>query len=491
MTIVVGGGLAAATAVTELRAQGYEGEVTLLAAERHLPYERPPLSKDVLKGTKDVEAAYVHDADWYRDNAVTLQLDTRVTAVDTSARVVTAASGAGRLEVPYDRLLLATGAVPRRFALADEVSVPVYLRTIDDSLALRERLREGVRVVIVGAGWIGLEVASAAREAGAEVTVFEAAELPLVRVLGPEAARVFAELHRYHGVDLRLGAQVTASDLAAADVVGVGVGAAPSTELAEAAGLAVDNGILVDAALRTSAPGVFAIGDVANHDHPVLGRRIDRVVPVVEAIAASRAGVVISVDTNDAEVARHAIAAGAAVVNDTSGLGDPRMAEVVARGDPHVVITHSVGPPRAEKPAARYDDVVAEVRSFLLDRIARAEAAGVPRDRIVIDPGHDLDKNTLHTLELTRRLDEIAAIGRPLLVAVSNKDFVGESIDRPQGERLAGSLAAMTACILKGARIVRMHDVAATVDAVRMVEAILGVRAPARLEHNTHPTRNV
>jgi dihydropteroate synthase len=155
------------------------------------------------------------------------------------------------------------------------------------------------------------------------------------------------------------------------------------------------------------------------------------------------------------------------------------------------VITHSVGPPRAEKPAAHFEDVVGEVRSFLIERIARAEDAGVPRERLIIDPGHDLDKNTLHTLEITRRLAEIASIGLPLLVAVSNKDFVGESIDRPQGERLSGSLAAMTACILSGARIVRMHDIPETVDAVRMVEAIQGWRDPVRLEHNTHPSRNV
>jgi dihydropteroate synthase len=167
------------------------------------------------------------------------------------------------------------------------------------------------------------------------------------------------------------------------------------------------------------------------------------------------------------------------------------MAEVLAASDAHVVITHSVGPPRAEKPAAHFEDVVGEVRSFLVHRIARAEAAGVPRERLIIDPGHDLDKNTLHTLEITRRLDEIASIDVPLLVAVSNKDFIGESIDRPQGERLAGSLAAMTACILSGARIVRMHDIPQTVDAVRMIEAILGWREPVRLEHNTHPSRNV
>lgn len=217
---------------------------------------------------------------------------------------------------------------------------------------------------------------------------------------------------------------------------------------------------------------------------------IDRVVPAVRAITAA-SDVVVSVDTNNARVAQAAIDAGAAVINDTSGLGDPEMGAVVASSDAHIVITHSVGPPRVEKPAAHFDDVVEAVREFLSERVARAEASGIPRERIIIDPGHDLDKNTLHTLELTRRLGEFADFGLPLLAAVSNKDFIGESIDRPQGERLAGSLAAMVACIERGARIVRMHDVAPTVDAVRMIEAILGMRPPVRVEHNAHPTRNV
>lgn len=250
----------------------------------------------------------------------------------------------------------------------------------------------------------------------------------------------------------------------------------------------------VEAAVRAAELGAdwVDIGGVPFGRGPAVStaEEIDRVAPVVEAIAAA-SDVVISVDTNKAEVARAAIAAGAAVVNDTSGLGDPDMAGVVAAGGAHVVITHSVGPPRVEKPPARFDDVVAEVRAFLVERVALAVGAGIPRERIIVDPGHDLDKNTLHSLELTRRLDEFAALGLPLLVAVSNKDFVGESIDREQGRRLAGSLAAMVACIERGARIVRMHDVEATVDAVRMLEAILGMRQPARLEHNTHPTRNV
>ncbi|WP_242685069.1 dihydropteroate synthase [Microbacterium sp. SD291] len=251
----------------------------------------------------------------------------------------------------------------------------------------------------------------------------------------------------------------------------------------------------VQSALRAAELGAewVDIGGVPFGRGPAVSteEEIERVVPVVEAITRAQSDLVISVDTNDPEVARRAVQAGAAVINDTSGLADPRMAEVVAESGAHVVITHSVGPPRAEKPAARYGDVVAEVGSFLRDRIARAEDAGIPRERIIIDPGHDLDKNTVHSLEITRRLEEIAAIGPPLLVAVSNKDFIGESIDRPQGERLAGSLAAMTACVLKGARIVRMHDVADAVDAARMIEAILGMRPPVRLEHNTHPTHNV
>ncbi|MGF2948986.1 dihydropteroate synthase [Microbacterium alcoholitolerans] len=251
----------------------------------------------------------------------------------------------------------------------------------------------------------------------------------------------------------------------------------------------------VDSALRAADLGAdwVDVGGVPFGRGPAVsvGEELDRVVPAVDAIAAARADLVISVDTNNAEVAAAATAAGAAIINDTSGLGDPCMAEVVAGSDAHIVLTHSVGPPRVEKPAAHFDDVIAEVRGFLVERMARAEAAGIPRSRLIVDPGHDLDKNTQHSLEITRCIAEFADLGAPLLVAVSNKDFIGESIDRPQGERLAASLAAMTACILGGARIVRMHDIAETVDAVRMTEAILGMRQPARLEHNTHPTHNV
>ena len=269
--IMIGGGLAAATAASELRKRGFDGEVVIFAAESHLPYERPPLSKGILQGKKDFAAAVVHDAAWYDTHHVDLRLGVSVTAIDPAARTVTAD---GDVTMTYDRLLLAPGAEPRRFALADEVAEPIYLRTIEDSELLRSRLHARQQVVIVGGGWIGLEVAAAARMAGADVTVFEAGALPLLGVLGREIAEVFADLHRHHGVDLRLSSHVTGADLTRADVVVVGIGAIPRTSLAEAAGLAVENGVLVDETLRTSDPNIYAIGDVANHLHPALGRRI-------------------------------------------------------------------------------------------------------------------------------------------------------------------------------------------------------------------------
>lgn len=214
-----------------------------------------------------------------------------------------------------------------------------------------------------------------------------------------------------------------------------------------------------------------------------LQEEIDRVVPVVAGIH-ERSDVVVSVDTTRAEVARLSIAEGASVVNDTSGLHDPDMLAVVASSRAQLVITHSLGAPRSEPARPEYDDVVTSVIAHLRERRDRAVAGGVPDERIILDPGHDLNKNTLHTLELTRRLGEIAALGLPVLAAVSNKDFIGETLDRPQGERLEGSLAAAVICILNGARIVRMHDVRQAVDAVRLTEAVLGWRAPARLRHN-------
>lgn len=211
---------------------------------------------------------------------------------------------------------------------------------------------------------------------------------------------------------------------------------------------------------------------------------LDRVVPVVEAVRAD-SDVVISIDTYRIGVAKAALAAGADVVNDTSGLHERGLADLVARTGATLVITHSLAsPPRTPVPRPTYGDVVAEVRAFLADRVALALSRGVAPGQLIIDPGHDLNKNTYHSLELTRRLDEIASLGYPLLAAVSHKDFIGETLNTPQDRRLEGTIAALAICILKGARIVRVHDVAAAARAVRMTEAILGLRPPAYARHN-------
>lgn len=209
----------------------------------------------------------------------------------------------------------------------------------------------------------------------------------------------------------------------------------------------------------------------------------DRVVPVVAQLRAG-SDVVISVDTFHSAVAREAIAAGATVINDTTGLSDPDLARVVADSDATLVLTHSLATPRTFYPRPAYDDIAAEIAAFLLERVERANAAGVPEERIILDPGHDLNKNTLQSLELTRRLSEIADLGYPTLAAVSNKDFIGETLDAPRSERRDGSIAAAVVAIVNGARIIRMHDVAGSVAAARMTEAILGLREPAFLKHN-------
>jgi len=269
---IVGAGLAGARAAETLRAEGFDGRVVLFGAEAHLPYERPALSKGYLQGT--AEAPFVHPAEWYAEQDVDLRLGTRVTALDPAAHEVETADG-DRLR--YTKLLLTTGSSVRR--LADAVT----LRTLDDSDRLRAALRPGARVVIVGAGWIGLEVAAAARVAGAEVTVLEQAPAPLLAALGPEMAAVFARLHVEHGVDLRCGVTVRAvrsdavlldDETIPADLVVAGIGVTPDVDLARAAGLAVDNGVVVDEHLRSSAPDVWAAGDVANAYHPFAGRHV-------------------------------------------------------------------------------------------------------------------------------------------------------------------------------------------------------------------------
>jgi dihydropteroate synthase len=244
----------------------------------------------------------------------------------------------------------------------------------------------------------------------------------------------------------------------------------------------------VEAALTAVSDGAdwLDIGGVPfGPDGPQVeaAEEIDRVVPLIEAVR-SATDAVISVDTHRGVVAEAAIRAGADVVNDTSGVSDPALATAVATANAGLVVTHSLSGPRVRHPRPTYQDVTAEVVTFLRDRVAFARHSGVAADKIIIDPGHDLNKNTLHTLALTRRLPEIAALGHPLLVALSNKDFIGETLNRPQPDRLPGSLAAAVFCILNGARIIRVHDVRPSVDAVRMTEALLGWHDPAELRHN-------
>lgn len=287
--VIVGAGLAGAKAVEGLRDSGFGGKIILFGNEDHLPYERPPLSKDYLAGDKSVADFTVHPAEWYREHEVDLRLGTNVQVLDTGGHSV--GFDDGRHE-HYDKLLLATGSRARRPDLlgADAEGVHV-LRTVDDASALQSALSERSRLAVVGAGWIGMEVAAVARARGAQVTVVESAELPLLGALGPEVAEVFAALHTGHGVDLRLNSTVdavtTTADGAAgglrlgdgstvpADLVLIAVGAEPNIALAEKAGLALAaGGVAVDESLKTSDDDVYAVGDIAAAQHPLFGERV-------------------------------------------------------------------------------------------------------------------------------------------------------------------------------------------------------------------------
>jgi 3-phenylpropionate/trans-cinnamate dioxygenase ferredoxin reductase subunit len=285
--VIVGASLAGARAAEALRTEGFEGQIVLIGHEPHYPYERPPLSKGYLLGTEDRDSFVVHEQAWYAEHGIDLRLSTGVTAIDRDLRQLTLSTGE---TLGYDKLLLTTGATPRLLPVAGATANGVlYLRSVDDSDRLRGTLSSASRVVVVGAGWIGLEVAAAARTAGVATTVVSLDEQPLLPVLGPEVAPVFADLHREHGVDLRLGTEVERLEVSAdavtgvrladgtelaADAVIIGVGVAPAAELAEAAGLDVDGGILTDASLRTSDPDIYAAGDVARAYHPLIGHRI-------------------------------------------------------------------------------------------------------------------------------------------------------------------------------------------------------------------------
>jgi 3-phenylpropionate/trans-cinnamate dioxygenase ferredoxin reductase subunit len=286
--VIVGASLAGAKAAQALREEGFDDPVVLLGEESERPYERPPLSKDYLLGKAEKEKIYVHPPQWYAEHDVDLRLGTAASGIDPVGHEVTLTDDS---RLGYAKLLLlTTGSSPRRLPVPGaDLDGVLYLRRLADSDRIKETFESASRIAVIGAGWIGLETAAAARAAGVEVTVLEAAELPLLQVLGREVSQIFADLHTGHGVDLRCGVQVTEitdSDGHAsgvkladgshieADAVIVGIGITPNFRLAAAAGLDVDNGIRVDAQLHSSHPDIYAAGDVANAFHPLLGKHI-------------------------------------------------------------------------------------------------------------------------------------------------------------------------------------------------------------------------
>ena len=284
--VIVGGGMAGAKAAETLREEGFDGRIVLIGAESLRPYERPPLSKDYLRGETEQEKVHVHSEAYYGEHDIDLRLGREVSRLDTGSREVTLDDGE---TLRYDRLLLATGAEPRRLPIPGaDLDGVLYLRTVPDSDRIRERLDRGGSLVVVGAGWIGAEVAASARQRGMEVTIVEPMSVPLERVLGPEMGAFYRDVHADQGVQLLLGTGVEAFEGGTAvervrtndgqtldcDAVVVGVGVKPRTALAEAAGLAMGDGVLADELLQTSAEGVFAAGDVVSAQHPFYGQRI-------------------------------------------------------------------------------------------------------------------------------------------------------------------------------------------------------------------------
>ena len=283
--VIAGASLAGAKAAETLREEGFDGRVVLVGAETERPYERPPLSKDYVRGEADAKP-YVHEEGFYGEREIELRTSTRVQSIDLAAAEAVLEGGE---RVGYERLLLTTGAEPRRLSVPGaDLDGVLYLRTIADSEAIRARIDAGGKLVTVGSGWIGSEVAASARQRGCEVTVIERGSLPLERVLGSELGAIYRDIHTDHGVEFVSEATVEAFEWDGkvgavrigdgrrieADFVVVGVGVAPRIGLAEAAGIGVENGVLTNEQLETSAPGVFAAGDLANQEHPLFGRRI-------------------------------------------------------------------------------------------------------------------------------------------------------------------------------------------------------------------------
>jgi 3-phenylpropionate/trans-cinnamate dioxygenase ferredoxin reductase subunit len=284
--IVVGASLAGAKAAEELRNEGFDGRILLFGSEAERPYERPPLTKDYLRGESQREKAYVHEEAFYDEHQIELETSTTVAAIASERSRATLADGR---ELPYDRLLLATGAEPRRITVAGaELDGVHYLRNLDDCDALRSLLDTGGRAVVVGGGWIGSEFAASARQRGLEVAVIDPLPLPLERLFGTEVGSFYRDVHRDQGVELLLGEGVEAFEgerqltgvrtrggrVIECDFAVVGIGVIPRTQLAEQAGLATDNGVLVSASLASSDPRIYAAGDVANAQHPFYGERI-------------------------------------------------------------------------------------------------------------------------------------------------------------------------------------------------------------------------
>ena len=284
--VIVGAALAGAKAAEALREEGFDGRIVLVGNESELPYERPPLSKDYLRGESPREKARVLPDDFYPGQGIDLRMGTTVERIDVATGEVALSTGE---TLSYDRLLLATGAEPRRLSVpGSELDGVHYLRDLADADAIAARLNRGGHVVVIGAGWIGAEVAASARQKGLDVTVVEQARVPLEHVLGHEVGEIYAQVHRDQGVELLTGVALEAFEGAErvervkladgrtvdADFVVVGIGVAPRTELAEQAGIALDNGIVTDERLETSVKGVFAAGDVANAFHPFYERRV-------------------------------------------------------------------------------------------------------------------------------------------------------------------------------------------------------------------------
>lgn len=285
--VIVGAGLAGGRAVETLRKEGFDGRIVLIGSEQHRPYIRPPLSKDYLRGETKLDSIYEYDEDFAAANAIEQRLGSTVDSIEVADSRVVLDTGE---QIRFDRLLLATGSEPRRLPGADDSLTGVrYLRTIEDSDQLRTLIEQADRVVVVGAGWIGCEVAASARQLGREVSLVAPVSVPLVEALGPEVGAVYRDIHADHGIDLHLdtavdgfvgsagaveGVRTSTGEVIAGDLVVVGIGVRPRTQLAERAGLTIDNGVVTDEQLATSAPGIYAAGDIASAWHPFYGSHI-------------------------------------------------------------------------------------------------------------------------------------------------------------------------------------------------------------------------